>query len=317
MRDDPFILDAWHFIPGSKPVNLGHVDSFEEHCWYHCRRDKEGLAAWLGDIGIKESLIELMVADDTRSHYQDLGNNNFLLVLRGINQNEGDEPDDMISLRIVYYKNSIISLRRKPFNGISHIQKQINDTGEPDTLAELLIAFIEEINFRINAVIDEIDNGIDDIEENIDHLSRNHQRKLTMLHRSLLKISRYLKPQTIALQNLYDTLPAMLNGHAQDIFNLKEQTFRFMENIEANLLQVSMLRNDLQQSVAERMNRNSYYLSLTAGIFLPLSFFTGLFGINIGGLPGVNEPHAFIWFCIAMLVIGLVVFLLLRRLRFW
>lgn len=316
MRDDPFILDAWRFSH-DKPHPIGHVDSYEENCWYHCRRDKTGLAEWLGDIGIQNSLVDLLVADDTRSHYHDLGEGNFLLILRGINQNEGDEPDDMISLRIVSYKNSIITLRRKPFNGIARIQRRLADENRPDSLPELLVSFIDEINHEIKSVLEEVDTGIDEFEERIDRLSRTEQRRLTMLHRRLLKINRYLKPQTVALQHLYEKLPAMLKPYRQDIFNLKEQAYRFMENIDANLLQVSMLRNDLQQGVAERMNRNSYYLSLTAGIFMPLTFFTGLFGINIGGLPGVGDPHAFQWFCSGLLVIGLVVFLVFRRLRFW
>ena len=65
------------------------------------------------------------------------------------------------------------------------------------------------------------------------------------------------------------------------------------------------------------MNRNTYWLSMVAGVFLPISFLTGLFGINIGGMPGVDDERAFWIFCAALSVIAVVEYLLLRRLRFW
>ena len=36
-----------------------------------------------------------------------------------------------------------------------------------------------------------------------------------------------------------------------------------------------------------------YLLSIVATIFLPLSFLTGVFGMNVGGLPGLENPSAF------------------------
>ena len=59
----------------------------------------------------------------------------------------------------------------------------------------------------------------------------------------------------------------------------------------------------------------TYMLTIVAGIFLPLSFLTGLLGINVGGMPGMNNPEAF-WAVVALcalLFVGLLV--VFRRLR--
>ncbi|MCV5688453.1 hypothetical protein OFN32_30075, partial [Escherichia coli] len=53
-----------------------------------------------------------------------------------------------------------------------------------------------------------------------------------------------------------------------------------------------------------------------ATIFLPTSFLTGLLGINIGGMPGVESSMAFTWFCIALIVIFGLEWLLFKRLGF-
>ena len=51
-----------------------------------------------------------------------------------------------------------------------------------------------------------------------------------------------------------------------------------------------------------KLNKNMYVLSVISAIFLPLGFLTGLFGINIGGIPGVEDPNAF-WVFSGILVV--------------
>ena len=52
-------------------------------------------------------------------------------------------------------------------------------------------------------------------------------------------------------------------------------------------------------------------LTIIAAIFLPLSFVTGLLGINVSGVPGLQNPDAF-WvvalLCAAILIVQLVMF---------
>ncbi len=46
------------------------------------------------------------------------------------------------------------------------------------------------------------------------------------------------------------------------------------------------------------MNKTMYILTVLAGIFLLITFVTGLLGINVGGIPGSENPWAFIMVCI-------------------
>jgi len=59
------------------------------------------------------------------------------------------------------------------------------------------------------------------------------------------------------------------------------------------------------------LNRRSYLLSLIAVLFLPLTFLTGLLGINVAGIPGAEHKDAF-WIFTG----GLVVFACLQILWF-
>jgi len=58
-----------------------------------------------------------------------------------------------------------------------------------------------------------------------------------------------------------------------------------------------------------------YILSIVAAIFLPISFITGLFGMNVAGLPGLEEPMAFsiVAFGMGVIVTGIIVYFRTRK----
>jgi zinc transporter len=58
-----------------------------------------------------------------------------------------------------------------------------------------------------------------------------------------------------------------------------------------------------------------YVLSVVAALFLPLTFVTGLLGMNVGGLPGLESPNGFLISVIVMVVAaaGLLLFFRWKR----
>ena len=63
------------------------------------------------------------------------------------------------------------------------------------------------------------------------------------------------------------------------------------------------------------MNRNMYWLSIVATIFMPIGFITGLLGVNVGGIPGSEQPWAFAGLvAILGILIGVEVWIM-RRMR--
>jgi len=58
--------------------------------------------------------------------------------------------------------------------------------------------------------------------------------------------------------------------------------------------------------IAERTNRTVYILTVLSALVLPAALLTGLFGINVAGIPGADYPWAFAVFValLAALVAG-------------
>jgi zinc transporter len=56
---------------------------------------------------------------------------------------------------------------------------------------------------------------------------------------------------------------------------------------------------------------------VVASIFLPLGFLTGLFGVNVAGMPGMTWPWAFAALAVANVVLALFLVVLFRALKWF
>ncbi|KAE8719871.1 hypothetical protein F3Y22_tig00109925pilonHSYRG00091 [Hibiscus syriacus] len=107
---------------------------------------------------------------------------------------------------------------------------------------------------------------------------------------------------------------------SQDINSLEgliERLRRLKENVVFLSNRVTAIQTGLNTWQSEQINKKLYYLSFLSIVFLPLSVITGVFGMNVGGVPWTmqNEPEVKDGFinvmilCLAMLLLVLLCFL--------
>jgi zinc transporter len=137
-------------------------------------------------------------------------------------------------------------------------------------------------------------------------------RKISILFR------RHLAPQRDAISQLrtadLDWLDDTDRRYLLESFN---HIIRYVEELDAIRERAQIVKDELASLLADRMNRNTYVLSVIAAIFLPLGFLTGLFGINIGGMPGVENGMAFLIFCLFLAVLVPVQIWLFKKLNWF
>lgn len=66
------------------------------------------------------------------------------------------------------------------------------------------------------------------------------------------------------------------------------------------------LYDSYQAMGSSRVEKRLRILTIISAITLPFSLIAGLLGMNVGGLPGTQEPQGFIIVIIVMAVIGVV-----------
>jgi zinc transporter len=90
---------------------------------------------------------------------------------------------------------------------------------------------------------------------------------------------------------------------------------RYLEDLDLARERAVVLQEEFLGQLAQEQNARMYVLSVVAAIFLPLTFITGLLGMNVGGLPGLESPVGFLASIVVMIVaaIGLFAFFRWKR----
>ncbi|WP_045495487.1 CorA family divalent cation transporter [Vibrio hyugaensis] len=304
-----FLIEHWDFS-ANKPTQVTDVQSqIKANHWYHCERTHPDIRNWLENNNVPLSTIDQLLTNETRPSFHSLGNDNFMLILRGINMNENTAPEDMLSVRILYFQGALISTRKVPSRAISDIRQSLSENKGPQDIAQLLNKIIEGLNGKIDYYLDSIEDKLQQFDVN-DESTYQH----ISVQKALLSVKRFIRPQQYAIKNLLESDSPLVSSNLHQYRFTYNNIVRINETIDFYLGELTLIQEEIRLLRDEKNNKNSYLFTLVATIFLPTSFLTGLLGINIGGMPGVDSPHAFTWFCIALFAIFIFEWLLFKRL---
>ncbi|MBX7528522.1 zinc transporter ZntB [Qipengyuania vesicularis] len=302
---------GWEEAQGWRPADPGEV------LWLHLCRSRPGVQAWLeSELHVPEPTAELLTSDQNRPRAFAEGET-LVGTLRGINFNPGAEPEDMISMQLWCDGRRLITLRRHPLQTPREVVALLDRVnGPPDAgatitlLAELMIARMSQSIIDMNYVLDELEHA--DPEDKADEMLR----RISTIRRNCLGLKRHMAPQHEALEQISRDAPYWFEEHdrreiAESIARLR----RYLDDIDISKESALVLQDELRARSLASSEHATYMLTIVAGIFLPLGFLTGLLGINVGGVPGMDDPDAFwavVALCLFLFVALIVVF---RRLR--
>jgi len=286
--------------------------------WLHLNFDDPEAAEWLTHhSGLNDIAVNGLLAQDTRPHTLTRGQN-LLLILRGVNLNPGEEPDDMVSVRIWTDGQRLISTQRRNLVSTGEVLAAI-DTGDgPTSIQELLLEWIDLLTWQMNDTVSNFEDLVLTLEEQVLSGETAGKRiELLRLRKQTIVLRRYLAPQREALNRL---IVEQLNW-IDDINRLRlrevaDRLIRYIEDIDQVTDRASVAQEELMSRLSEQMNERMYVLSIVAALFLPLGFFTGLMGINVGGMPGVDSSDAF-WVVVGLCVLILIALAAAFRWKRW
>lgn len=227
-------------------------------------------------------------------------------MLRGVNMNPGEDPEDMVAVRVWLEANRIISARRRRLLSVQDVREELDEGVGPSTTGEFLIALISRLADRIGDFVNAIEDHISDAEDRAEAGDDPSMRKtLSGLRRQIAAVRRFLAPQRDALDRLYRQPGKLLaDTESNDLREEADRMTRYLEDIDLARERLLVMQEEFLAMQAQQQNSRMYVLSVVAAVFLPLTFVTGLLGMNVGGLPGLESPNGFMASIIVMVVAG-------------
>ncbi len=281
----------------------------DKTAWVHLDANHSETRLWLETefSNLDPFVLQALLEDETRPRITET-NEGVLIILRGANLNDNSQPEDMVSIRLWVTKTGIISLRKRRLKAILDIEKSFSDGKGPTNTSEFICILIDRLFKRMEPIIATLDERTDNIEENIiNNPSTKHREEIVDIRRKAIIFRRYMVPQRDAIINLRNNnLSWFDNSNMKSILESINHVTRFIEDLDAIRERAQIVKDELSNILSDKLNRNMYLLSVIAAIFLPLGFLTGLLGVNIGGIPGVDNNYSFGFFCGILFVIVMI-----------
>ncbi|HUT40735.1 MAG TPA: zinc transporter ZntB [Gammaproteobacteria bacterium] len=298
---------------------VGHYrPSGNDWLWLHFDYSSPQVQEWLhAHSGLSDLTVEALSQTETRPRVVP-ADSGLMVFLRAVNLNPGAEPDDMVSARLWLDERRVITLRHRRLVSVDDLRMALAAGKGPASPGEFLSLFVDGLLDRVDTVVEVIYGHIDDLETADQPTSIPQQRRqLAEMRRQAIALRRFLAPQREALNRLTAEHTQILNE--QNRLQLREhfdRLTRIVEDLDAARERAAVAQESLASLMAEQTNQRMFLLSIVAAIFLPLSFATGLLGINVGGIPGTENPLAFTTVVALLLVLGVGLWIYFRS-RDW
>lgn len=263
--------------------------------------------AWVrAQPGLDRTAAENLLADETRPRSVASGPG-LLLVVRGVNLNPGADPEDMVAIRIWLDAERIITSHRRPVLSLTDVAEALDAGNGPTSPGSFLVFLLARLTDRIGKVVQQIEDEVDGVEERIQEGNIAELRaELADLRRQIASIRRFLAPQRDALDRLYrQPAGAISELEGQELREETDRLTRYLEDLDLARERALVTQEELMNRVAQEQNQRVYLLSVVAALFLPLTFVTGLLGMNVAGLPGTEASYGFAASMTVMIILAI------------
>lgn len=293
--------------------------------WLHFERDHPATAEWITKKGGFDPLVaEALLAEDSRPRVEPVGDA-LLIILRSVcaappedEENPSDDID-LVPLHAWVEERRLVTFRDRGhyITALRDIRLALEKGKGPKQPGELLALVSDKLVRDLEPVLDEMDEEADELDEMIFQGDAGEVRqRLKMLRRRSVQLRRYLAPQRDALNRIeHDDASWLTERDKLRFREVIDKLMRFIEYLDAIRDRTAILHDDLSTVIGERIARNSNRLSALAALLLPPSLVAGLFGMNVGGIPGVNDTWAFVIIVAMVCITSAVTFVILKRIN--
>jgi zinc transporter len=276
--------------------------------WLHLEaRGETDLAFLKAHTDMPPVAASALAATETRPRCDRLGQG-AILNLRGPGELVPGDSDRLVSIRFWVADHKVTSLSRRRLGATVRVVDKMEAGGIHDA-GDLVAAFAHAISTELDPQVAALGDTLDDVETELEPRNLYRLRRtITSVRSEAIGFRRFVAPDRDALRTLVDLgFDWLADDDRVHIVEAADRFARMAEELEAVRERAALLHEQITDLRAEQVDQRALYIAVVAFIFLPLTFITGLLGMNVEGIPYKDEPWAF-WGIVAFcFLIGLVV----------
>ena len=172
----------------------------------------------------------------------------------------------------------------------------------------LMYCLLDNIVDRLFPILVDLGDELEDLDEKVmDDPDAAQMRAIHQHKREMMMLRREVWPMREMLHTLrssdHDVITSETKPYLRDVY---DHCIHIVDMMETFRDAISSILDIHMNMMSNRMNEVMKVLTIIATIFIPLSFLSGVFGMNFtSSLPGQEDPWSFTIFSISCAVLGL------------
>ena len=298
------LVSGFRFAPGTRGEEISQAGaeawlprpgSGDEFIWLHFS-SIPATTEWLRSKLDLPELFHELVGELSPSTRIELADEALVAVLNDVIYDFlHTETMQVAPLWLTLDRRVLISVRLRPIRSIDRLRGAVR-AGEtfPSPLS-LLIHLMHHQGDVLADITRRTATRIDTIEDRL--LSGRLDLTRATLggnRRDLVRLQRLLAPEPGALFRMLGQPPAWVHG--EDLSDLRQATEEFSTVLrDAIGLQerIKLLQEEIATRVSEQTSRSVFVLTAVTVMALPINIISGLFGMNVGGIPFSGDSAGF------------------------
>ena len=198
---------------------------------------------------------------------------------------------------------------------VDRLRMAIKRGDRPRSSVALLDHLLRDQADELQRIVRQATERVDDIEDALlAGRHAGHESEVAALRRLMVRLQRLLAPEPSALLRMLSNPPDWVaEQDKQQLQQASEEFALVLRDIQALQERIRAVQDETSARVAQENNQTLYVLTMVTVLALPINLISGLFGMNVGGLPLLEHKHGF-WVVVGLIVVlaGLVTVLLLK-----
>ncbi|APX12808.1 CorA family divalent cation transporter [Tateyamaria omphalii] len=305
---------AFDIMPDRTDVASGDAPPEHGYRWVHFDLGDADLAGFL-EAHVPSIPAAALSAPETRPRSDAFGDG-LILNLRGVNMNADGPADRMVAVRMWVTAQLVVTVRVRRVFALDAMRVEAEQGKAPSTPMAFVNSLATRLMGRVQDTVFDLSERVDAMEDSVQDDDQPLPTELAEERRMAIRMRRYLAPQRDALVALVGTNSPLMAQGTRDLLREQANLAKLaVEELEGLIARMTAVQDHHTAQAALLQGHNGYVLSIVAAVFLPLGFVTGLFGVNVAGMPGLEAPWAFAALCASLAVMTVLAVWVLRRLK--
>ena len=217
---------------------------------------------------------------------------------------DAPSAQDTTQLRFVAGRGYLITTRRRPSHSAAAVRHTIVRGKHYANSFELVDAIIDQSVQAMDAAVERLAEDLNEVEDRVlDDETRDERRRLGVLRRALIRVHREIGG-SLRMVSRFDPLGRSGPEAQAVVQKLALRLDACNQEVQATEQRARLLQDEIVSKLSSDTNRQLYILTILSTLLMPPTLISGIFGMNVKGLPFTDEPGAGFFYAIAACAIA-------------